>query len=269
MITKLKHLLRTQEVMAAAYHKEPKGALHVRGMIFDVDGTVVDSELASERVWRRWAIRRHVDPERLLATARGLRTIDTLRLFCPPGVRLEDELADLKREEFVETEAVTAVAGAAEFLAGLAPERWAIVTSNTRLVVEARLRHVGLPVPRVLVCAEDVSAGKPDPEGYIKAAAALDCPPGAALAYEDSPAGIEAAQRAGMEVIAICPPGRGDVSYKGFAIRNFVGLKVTLCPGRWMSVNLPPGDSAEGALIDGAEPSSAVIRPALRCQAGL
>lgn len=224
--------------MAAAYHKN-KGALHGRGMIFDMDGTIVHSERASERIWRRWATRCHVEPEKLVAAAAGLRNIDTLRLFCPPGVRFEDELAELKREELADIEAVTAMPGAAAFLAALPPERWAIVTSNTRVVLEARLRHVGVAVPRVVVCSEDVSAGKPDPQGYIKAAAALDCPPGAVLAYEDSSVGLQAAQRAGIEVIAISPSGRVPVGYSGFAIRDFVGMEVTLCPSGWMCVNFP------------------------------
>ena len=85
----------------------------------------------------------------------------------------------------------------------LPPDRWAIVTSGIRAIAEFRIRQMGLPMPSVMICAEDLSRGKPDPEGYLTAAMHLDQPPKDCIVIEDAPAGIEAAHNAGMRVIAI------------------------------------------------------------------
>jgi len=98
---------------------------------------------------------------------------------------------------------VTAVPGALEIIATLEPNRWAVVTSGPRGLMEARLRTAGLPVPRVMVTAEDVAAGKPDPEGFVMAAAALGVPPSNCVVVEDSPAGVAAGKAAGAFVVAV------------------------------------------------------------------
>ena len=96
-----------------------------------------------------------------------------------------------------------AMAGAASLLAGLPPERWAIVTSCPRNLALALIAHAGLPAPRVLVSADDVERGKPAPECYLAAAAAFGAEPKECLAIEDSTGGIAAARAAGMDVITV------------------------------------------------------------------
>jgi sugar-phosphatase len=78
-----------------------------------------------------------------------------------------------------------------------------VVTSGTRLLASARLRFCGLPVPKVLVTADDVAHGKPHPEPYLKGAELLGFKPADCLVTEDAPAGIWSARAAGMKVVGI------------------------------------------------------------------
>ncbi len=98
---------------------------------------------------------------------------------------------------------VRKVEGASDLLAALPNDSWAIVTSGTRALATARMRHTGLPEPRVLVSAEDVENGKPDPECYLKASKLISVPPQRCVVVEDALPGILAARSAGMAVIAI------------------------------------------------------------------
>ena len=100
-------------------------------------------------------------------------------------------------------EGVYQVEGAREILESLPPNRWAVVTSGVRAVAEFRIRLTRLPMPAVMVCAEEISRGKPDPEGYLTAAARLGVAPADCIVIEDAPAGIESAHNAGMRAIAV------------------------------------------------------------------
>jgi len=162
----------------------------------------VDSAECVERTWRRWATDHHLNPESVIALAHGRRAIETVRLVAPQLVA-EAELASLAASEATTTEGVYEIVGARELLALLPAGRWAVVTSGIRAVAEFRLRYTRLPVPSVMICADEIARGKPDPEGYLNAAAGLDKSSADCLVIEDTPAGIESAHAAGMRVIAI------------------------------------------------------------------
>ncbi len=171
-------------------------------MLFDMDGTIVDSRRCVERKWRAWAARRGLDPAAVLAGSRGLRNEDTIRLFAP-DLDAEAESAALKRQEERCRDGIVAVAGAARLLRHLPAQRWAVVTSAWTRLARLRLRCAGLPLPAVLVTSDDVERGKPDPEGYLQAARRLMVPPRLCVVVEDAQAGIAAARAAGMRVIAV------------------------------------------------------------------
>ena len=177
-------------------------ALRCQAVLFDMDGTLVDSTACVERVWRQWAQRRGVDPERLMAIAHGRQNPDVLRLVAP-HLDIEREAASLIALEEDCRDGISAVAGARDLLEALPPERWAIVTSAWQRLAEIRLGCAGLPVPPVLVTADDTPRSKPHPDGYLAAAARLGAEPAACLVIEDAHAGIEAGRAAGMTVVGI------------------------------------------------------------------
>ena len=177
-------------------------SLRCKAILFDLDGVLVNSAELVERTWRVWAAQHQLDFEKVIAVAHGRRTIETVRILAPQ-LNVEAEVAALESGEAVTPDGVYEIAGARELLEMLPPDRWAIVTSGIRAIAEFRIRHTGLPMPSVMICAEDISHGKPDPEGYLSAALRLGRASKDCIVIEDAPAGIEAAHNAGMRVIAI------------------------------------------------------------------
>jgi mannitol-1-/sugar-/sorbitol-6-phosphatase len=128
--------------------------------------------------------------------------VETVRLVAPE-LSTDTEVAELESSEAMTSEGVYEVPAARELLEGLPSGRWAVVTSGVRAVTNFRIRHTRLPTPPVMICAEDISKGKPDPEGYLAAASRLGVIAADCIVIEDAPAGIEAARNAGMRSIAI------------------------------------------------------------------
>lgn len=171
-------------------------------LLFDLDGTLVDSRAVVERQWRALCARLGLDFPSVLAVLHGVRSADVIRAVAPE-LDAEAEAAVLDAAEETDTEGLVAVAGARDVLARLPPGAWGVVTSGHRTLAEGRLLAVGLPVPAVMVCGDEVANGKPDPEGFLRGAQLLRAVPGDCVALEDAPAGIRAARAAGMPVIAV------------------------------------------------------------------
>lgn len=189
-------------------------------LLFDMDGTLLDSSRVVDRVWTAWAARRGHDPAAVLAACQGLQYRDTLRRFATPEDEIEDETRRLLQAELDDTDGVVPIPGILALIAQLHPNQWAIVTSAPRALAEARLRAVGLPIPDHFVTGESVRRGKPDPEGFLKAAALLGAPIGECLVFEDSPAGVAAGKAAGAHVAIV-----GDLvpaSEANLAIRDYL-----------------------------------------------
>jgi sugar-phosphatase len=174
-----------------------------RAFLFDMDGTVLTSIAAAERVWTTWAVRHGVDVEAFLPTIHGARAIDTIRRLDLPGVDAEAEAAWITEAEIEDVDGVFEVAGAARFLRSLPARQWAIVTSAPRALALRRMAAAGIPEPEVMVTAEDVTAGKPDPAGYRLAARRLGVEPGQCLVFEDATVGILAAEAAGADLMIV------------------------------------------------------------------
>jgi sugar-phosphatase len=174
----------------------------VQAILFDVDGTLLDSTGAVERSWRTWAVTHGLDAEEILQVCHGRRTEDTIALFLPAEQRAA-AVAEMEALELSDLQDVVALPATQELLPALPRDRWAAVTSGSRRLMQARLAAAGLPVPEVLVSAEDVGVGKPDPEGYVKAAAAVGYDIAQCLVVEDSPAGVRAGGAAGAPTLAV------------------------------------------------------------------
>lgn len=179
--------------------------LPAEALLFDMDGTLVDSSEAVEDAWRRFASRTGLDAEAILAVSHGRPTVEVIEEFAPAGMDVAAETARIEAEEIDRTEGIVEVAGAAALLRSLDPARWAVVTSATGELARRRLAAAGLPQPKVLVSADDVVRGKPLPEGYLKAAEALGAAPGASVVFEDAEAGLLAGRASGAATVVVGP----------------------------------------------------------------
>lgn len=183
----------------------PVRTVTARAVLFDMDGTLVNSTSIVERVWGDLSARYGLDYAEILRTSHGVQAIDTVRRFAPAGSDVEAITAELGRMELAETRGIVAIAGAIELLESLPAESVALVTSAFRGLAEVRMAAAGLAMPGATVFAADVTRGKPDPEGYLRAAALLGTDPAEALVFEDAPAGIAAGLAAGIRTIAVGP----------------------------------------------------------------
>ncbi|WP_431680243.1 HAD-IA family hydrolase [Kitasatospora sp. KL5] len=178
-----------------------------RALLLDMDGTLVNSDAVVERCWRRWAARHGLDGDGVMQVVHGRQGHLTMALLLPERP-VEINLAEnrqLLAEETADTYGVVPVAGAPAFMAALRGLPHALVTSADEPLARARMGAAGLPLPETLITAGSVGASKPDPEGFLKGAAALGFAPSDCLAFEDSEAGITAALDAGMPVVGIGP----------------------------------------------------------------
>jgi sugar-phosphatase len=171
-------------------------------VLFDLDGVLVDSTASVTRVWTHWAREHALDPAHVIEIAHGRRTIDTVELLAP-DLDATSETNLIEAREIADTDGLRSFDRALGLLASLPANRWAVVTSGTRALATARLSAAGLPVPAALITADEVSNGKPNPEPYLKGAAALGISPETCLVIEDAPSGIEAAHAARMKAIAV------------------------------------------------------------------
>ncbi|WP_222193127.1 HAD-IA family hydrolase [Modestobacter italicus] len=198
--------------------------LPAEGLLFDNDGVLVDSEPAVVRAWTRWAVDSGLDPDEVTAAVPGRRAADTVALFAKPE-DVEGAVALVTRYELEDVAGTLAIPGVLDLVAQLDAVPWAVVTSGVRELATARLRAAGVPVPPVVVTAEDVAAGKPHPEPYLTGAARLGLDPGAMIVLEDSPSGVRAGLAAGATVLGI---GRTALDTDAtVVVRDLVGARWT------------------------------------------
>lgn len=167
--------------------------------LIDLDGVLVDSETAATRTWKWWAAMRGLDPT-VFVQAHGRPSRETIAEYAPQ-LDADAEAEVVEEREVADTEGVVALPGAAAMMREARPI--AIVTSGGKRLAEARLRAAELPRPEVLVTADSVTRGKPDPEPYLLAARRLGVAPSQCTVFEDAPAGVAAGRAAGMRVVAL------------------------------------------------------------------
>lgn len=195
--------------------------------LFDMDGTILTSIAAAERVWSAWARKHKVDPAALLQTMHGVRAEETIARQGLVGIDVHREAQAVTAAELADMEGVDAIAGAKTFIGSLPPDKWAVVTSAPRELARRRIQAAGLPMPRVLVAAEDVVSGKPSPEGYLLAASHLGVEVSYCLVFEDAEAGIQAAEAAGASVCVITSAHARKMEHPAHtSIRDYVSLRL-------------------------------------------
>ena len=182
----------------------PSGTLiTARALLFDMDGTLVDSTTAVKRIWDRWAQKHGLSFSDLEHRMHGRRAIDTMTEMAPPGIDPEQEVLQLDEEELNETDGIVPIPGAAELLASLPRGSWALVTSARPPLALARMTAAGLPMPDIVVTSTDVAQGKPHPDCYQLALDRLEIAAESAVVFEDAPAGLAAGRAAGCRTIAL------------------------------------------------------------------
>ncbi|MHC3822165.1 HAD-IA family hydrolase [Pseudomonas sp. G3-19] len=196
--------------------------------LFDMDGTVLNSIAAAERVWAAWAERHGVDVERFLPTIHGARAIDTIRRLNLPGVDAEAQAAFIAQAEIDDVEGIVQIPGAAAFLEALPSERWAMVTSAPRDLALRRMAAAGISEPAVMITAENVAAGKPDPAGYLLAAQRLGLDPADCLIFEDATVGIQAAEAAGAALMIITTTHQHPLETRHATIDSYEQMSVVV-----------------------------------------
>ena len=173
---------------------------HCSAILFDLDGVLIDSTASITRRWAKWAERQGLDPAKVLEVIHGRRSAEVIQLVAP---HLDIVAETIRIEQSVTDDADPAIPGAVGLLRSLPEKAWCVVTSGTRNLAIARMRVAGLPLPKILVGADDVTKGKPDPEPYLKGAALLGLSAAECMVIEDALAGVRAAHAGKMDVIAV------------------------------------------------------------------
>jgi mannitol-1-/sugar-/sorbitol-6-phosphatase len=194
--------------------------------LFDMDGTVLNSIAAAERVWSDWARRHGLDVAAFLPTMHGMRAIETVRRLALPGVDPQREADEITRAETADVEGIHAIEGAPVFLASLPRQRWAIVTSSPRALALRRIEAAGIPLPDTIVTSEDVLHGKPAPDCFLLAAVRLGVDARDCLVFEDAVPGILAAEAAGAELAVITATHQHKMETPHATIADYTGLRV-------------------------------------------
>ncbi|KQO45311.1 MULTISPECIES: HAD-IA family hydrolase [unclassified Frigoribacterium] len=214
--------------------------LTCRAIVFDMDGTLVDSTAVVERIWGDFAAEHGLDVVELLAFAHGRQTHDTVTRFLPglPEVEARALTHGLQAVEAGTRDGTVEIPGAAAFLAGLPNDRVALVTSANHELARSRMAEAGVPWPAVVLASEQVAVGKPAPDGYLLAAELLGVDPGEVVVFEDAAAGLEAARASGASVVVV-----GD--HDGPAadglprVTGYEGVSVTVREDGLLELTLP------------------------------
>jgi mannitol-1-/sugar-/sorbitol-6-phosphatase len=196
-------------------------------MLFDLDGVLLDSTRVVAQQYTIWAQEHGLEPALVLKAAHGVRTVEVIRRVAP-HLDAEAETRKIELREAAATD-MAAMPGAVNLVNSIPKGRWCVVTSGTRFLAATRMRNFGIPIPEVLVTADDVKRGKPDPEPYLKGAGLLNVNPLDCVVVEDAPAGIRAAHAAGMKVISLpstCPPK--DLQEADVIVQGLSQIKVSV-----------------------------------------
>ncbi len=201
-------------------------------ILFDLDGVLVDSTASVVAVWSAWSERNGIPSARTLEVIHGRRTIEALQILAP-HLDLESEVEKIEAAVTGQQGGTTALPGAAELLASLPGGRWGVVTSGLREFAKIRLRDAKLPIPPVLVTADDVSHGKPHPEPYLHGAMLLGAAATECLVFEDAPAGLQSAHAGGMKAVGVATTyGASELGEADAVIQTLSQVRLSQRNGR-------------------------------------
>ncbi|MER6675885.1 HAD family hydrolase [Streptomyces sp. NPDC000983] len=199
--------------------------IHAEALLFDNDGTLVSSLASVDRCWTRWAGEYGITAEQFARVELHGRPAAEIAADLLPADIVAEAVARIETLEVedVPNGGVELLPGTRSFLYSLPAERWAVVTSATRRLAEARLDAVGI-LPKTLIAADDITRGKPDPEPYLLAARRLGVDPARCVVFEDAPAGLQAGRAAGMTTVALATTHRADELDADLVVKDLSAL---------------------------------------------
>jgi sugar-phosphatase len=207
-----------------------------------MDGTILTSTAASERAWTTWALRHNVDLPSFLPTIHGVQAIESIRRLGRQDLDAALEADIVTQLELEDVGGVERVRGAVEFLAAVPADRWALVTSAPLALASRRMMAAGFPLPAVMVTAEAVARSKPAPDGFLLAASRLGVPVAECLIFEDSEAGIAAAEATSGTIVRINTRPQAAADSDHLTLRDFAGLSVTMGQDNRLAIALGAED---------------------------
>ena len=211
---------------------------HCSAILFDLDGVLVDSTRSVERQWRIWAREQGIDGDKVMSVGHGVRAIEVIRAVAP-HLDAEIEVRKLESREANDRNGVAVMPGAIDLVRSIPDGRWCVVTSGTRHLATARLQLAGIPLPNVLITADDVTHGKPHPEPYLKGAQLLGVNPAECLVIEDAPAVIQSAQAGGMKAIALTSTYPASaLTEANLVVKSLTQIQVTLNGKRNLAIKI-------------------------------
>ncbi|MFH9014446.1 HAD family hydrolase [Streptomyces sp. NPDC017943] len=199
--------------------------IHAQALLFDNDGTLVSSLASVDRCWTRWAAEYGITAQEFARVELHGRPAAEIAADLLPAEVVPQAVARIEELEVedVPSGGVELLPGTRAFLDALPADRWAVVTSATRRLAEARLDAVGIR-PKTLVAADDITRGKPDPEPYLLAARALGVDPAHCVVFEDAPAGLASGRAAGMTTVALTTTHRAEELRADLVVENLSAL---------------------------------------------
>ncbi len=211
--------------------------VEVRGLLFDMDGVLIDSTGADERAWIGWATHHGMERDFPLRATHGRRAVDSLRELRPDL----DEVVELERLESFDSavgESAQLLAGVSRLIGRLPEGSWTVVTSAPERLMRRRLAGAGLKLPPVVVTADKVANGKPHPEPYLAGAKVLGFAPAECLVIEDAPAGVKAGKAAGCRVLGVLGSHRAEELMEAdWRVRSLEDVTAEVVEGGWIRVS--------------------------------
>lgn len=205
-------------------------------LLFDMDGTLLNSLAATERVWGNWARKHGLDVEAFMPTMHGVRGIDTITRLGIEGLDPISEAQQILDDEVADVDGVIPIDGVVAFLNSLPSDAWAIVTSAPRILAERRMAAAGIPFPRVIVTSEDVASGKPNPACFLLGAEQLGVSASDCIVFEDAPAGIKAGEAAGAALMVVTATHNYSIDSKHPSIDTYETLFAKVDDNGWISL---------------------------------